>query len=137
MCWAGWMCRRCLPTTPARCSASPLASHEDDALSRLSFAGGDIYVAQQPQPVEAPTACRVHARDISLSLSAATDDSILNRDRTDRSAGPAPTPGHVLVRLNAGGAPLLARVTQRSARALNLAPGMTVFAQIKAVALLD
>jgi molybdate transport system ATP-binding protein len=31
----------------------------------------------------------------------------------------------------------LARVTQRSARALNLAPGMTVFAQIKAVALLD
>ena len=50
---------------------------------------------------------------------------------------PAPTPGHVLVRLNAGGAPLLARVTQRSARALNLAPGMTVFAQIKAVALLD
>ena len=81
--------------------------------------------------------CRVHARDISLSLSAATDDSILNRVTADRSAGPAPTPGHVLVRLNAGGAPLLARVTQRSARALNLAPGMTVFAQIKAVALLD
>jgi molybdate transport system ATP-binding protein len=115
-----------------------LASHEDDALSRLSFAGGDIYVAQQPQPVGAQLRCRVHARDISLSLSAATDDSILNRVAAQIEAlAPAPTPGHVLVRLNAGGAPLLARVTQRSARALNLAPGMTVFAQIKAVALLD
>ena len=115
-----------------------LASHEDDALSRLSFAGGDIYVAQQPQPVGAQLRCRVHARDISLSLSAATDDSILNRVTAQIEAlAPAPTPGHVLVRLNAGGAPLLARVTQRSARALNLAPGMTVFAQIKAVALLD
>ena len=71
-------------------------------------------------------------------LSAATDDSILNRVTAQIEAlAPAPTPGHVLVRLNAGGAPLLARVTQRSARALNLAPGMTVFAQIKAVALLD
>lgn len=115
-----------------------LASHEDDALSRLSFAGGDIYVAQQPQPVGAQLRCRVHARDISLSLSAATDDSILNRVAAQIEAlAPAPTPGHVLVRLNAGGAPLLARVTQRSARALNLAPGMMVFAQIKAVALLD
>lgn len=115
-----------------------LAAHEDDALSRLSFAGGDIYVAQQPQPVGAQLRCRVHARDISLSLSAATDDSILNRVTAQIEAlAPAPTPGHVLVRLNAGGAPLLARVTQRSARALNLAPGMTVFAQIKAVALLD
>jgi molybdate transport system ATP-binding protein len=115
-----------------------LASHEDDALSRLSFAGGDIYVAQQPQPVGAQLRCRVHARDISLSLSAATDDSILNRVTAQIEAlAPAPTPGHVLVRLNAGGAPLLARVTQRSARALNLAPGMMVFAQIKAVALLD
>ena len=102
------------------------------------FAGGDIYVAQQPQPVGAQLRCRVHARDISLSLSAATDDSILNRVTAQIEAlAPAPTPGHVLVRLNAGGAPLLARVTQRSARALNLAPGMTVFAQIKAVALLD
>ena len=115
-----------------------LAAHEDDALSRLSFAGGDIYVAQQPQPVGAQLRCRVHARDISLSLSAATDDSILNRVAAQIEAlAPAPTPGHVLVRLNAGGAPLLARVTQRSARALNLAPGMMVFAQIKAVALLD
>ena len=115
-----------------------LAAHEDDALSRLSFAGGDIYVAQQPQPVGAQLRCRVHARDISLSLSAASDDSILNRVTAQIEAlAPAPTPGHVLVRLNAGGAPLLARVTQRSARALNLAPCMTVFAQIKAVALLD
>lgn len=115
-----------------------LAAHEDDALSRLSFAGGNIYVAQQPQGVGTRLRCRVHARDVSLSLSAAVDDSILNRvPARIESLAPAPVPGHVLARLDANGAPLLARVTQRSARAMQLAPGMAVFAQIKAVALLD
>jgi molybdate transport system ATP-binding protein len=46
-------------------------------------------------------------------------------------------PGQVLVALDAAGTPLLARVTQRSAQALALAPGLPVFAQIKSVALLD
>ena len=39
--------------------------------------------------------------------------------------------------LDAGGAALLARVTRKSARALALAPGRRVFAQVKGVAVLD
>lgn len=46
-------------------------------------------------------------------------------------------PGQAMVALDAGGTALLARVTQRSAQALALAPGLPVFAQIKGVALLD
>lgn len=42
----------------------------------------------------------------------------------------------VMVRLKAGEADLLARVTRKSAMALELAPGKTVFAQVKSVALL-
>jgi len=42
----------------------------------------------------------------------------------------------VLVRLDAGGTPLLARITRRSADQLGLAPGLPLWAQIKAVALL-
>ena len=34
----------------------------------------------------------------------------------------ADTPGHVLVRLDVAGSPLLARVTERSARQLQLTP---------------
>jgi molybdate transport system ATP-binding protein len=45
-------------------------------------------------------------------------------------------PALCLVRLDAGGAPLLARLTRRSAAALALAPGLAVWAQIKAVALI-
>lgn len=43
---------------------------------------------------------------------------------------------HVLVKLNAGGTPLLARITRYSSDQLNLHRGQTMWAQIKAVAVL-
>jgi molybdate transport system ATP-binding protein len=42
----------------------------------------------------------------------------------------------VLVRLDAGGTPLLARITQRSWNTLGLAPGSRVWAQVKTVVLI-
>ncbi|MCB1768310.1 MAG: TOBE domain-containing protein, partial [Candidatus Competibacteraceae bacterium] len=48
----------------------------------------------------------------------------------------ADTPAHVLVRLDAGGTPLIARITRRSLDHLNIVPGKSLWAQIKAVALL-
>ena len=44
-------------------------------------------------------------------------------------------PALALVKLNAAGAPLVARITRRSAAKLELVPGQAVWAQIKAVAL--
>ena len=46
------------------------------------------------------------------------------------------TPGHVLVQLRIGESPLLARITARSRRELDIAPGQQLWAQIKGVALL-
>ena len=46
------------------------------------------------------------------------------------------TPGQVLVRLDVAGAPLLARITQRSVDRLGIRPGLALHAQIKSVALL-
>jgi molybdate transport system ATP-binding protein len=43
---------------------------------------------------------------------------------------------HVLVRLDAGGTPLLARITRFSRDQLQLHPGQPLWAQIKAVAVL-
>ncbi len=43
----------------------------------------------------------------------------------------------MLVALDSGGTRLLTRITQRSCQQLALAKGDTVFAQIKAVALVD
>jgi molybdate transport system ATP-binding protein len=45
-------------------------------------------------------------------------------------------PALALVRLNVGGVALVARITLRSAARLQLRPGQTVWAQIKAVALM-
>ncbi|HCL3489311.1 TPA: TOBE domain-containing protein, partial [Pseudomonas aeruginosa] len=46
------------------------------------------------------------------------------------------TAAHVLVRLDAGGNPLLARITRYSRDQLQLRPGQLLWAQIKSVAVL-
>ena len=50
---------------------------------------------------------------------------------------PAETPGHLLVKLQVGQQPLLARITQRSAHTLKLQQAIPLWVQIKAVALLE
>jgi len=80
---------------------------------------------------------RVPARDVSLTLSAAAGTSILNVLPATITALEDDGPAQTLVALQAGGAPLLARVTRKSAHQLGLHPEQAVFAQIKGVALLD
>ena len=82
---------------------------------------------------------RIHARDVSLALSHHTDSSMLNilpvtvltlRD----GAG-----GQALIELSVGDQPeqrLLAKISYASVARLNIAPGLALWAQIKAVALL-
>lgn len=116
-----------------------LAAHEADGLSRLEFPGGHLYVAQRGDAIGRRLRCRIHARDVSLALSAATDSSILNRlPATVSDIVATDTPGHVIVRVElAGGGALLARITERSRAQLGLAAGVSVWAQVKAVALLS
>lgn len=114
-----------------------IAEHEADQLTRLEFAGGRIFVAARQEPVGALLRCRVHARDVSLTLAPQPHSSILNCvAATVRAVAPTATPGHVLVSLDVAGAPLLARVTRRSAERLAIVPGLALRAQIKSVALL-
>ena len=118
-----------------------VGAHEADALTRLDFPGGEIYVSVRTEAPGTPLRCRVHARDVSLTLSPQVDSSILNCvAATVVGLAATETPGHVLVRLalgERGQQPLLARITQRSARRLGIAPGLALRAQIKSVALLD
>ena len=94
-------------------------------------------VAHVPLAVGSPLRVKVQARDVSLSQQAEEHSSILNRlpvivtqdIAADNSA-------HVLVRLDAGGTPLLARITRFSRDHLHVHPGQALWAQIKAVAVL-
>lgn len=114
-----------------------VAAHEADDLTRLDFAGGSIFVASRPEAIGHRLRCRVHARDVSLALNKPEASSILNAFQGRVTAvAPTDTPGHVLVQLNIGTTPLLARITERSRKILSLQVDQNVWAQVKAVALL-
>lgn len=107
-------------------------------LLRLEFEGGAIFLAERDLPVGRRVRLQIQARDVSLAVDGDTASSIMNRlQATVLSLASAAHPAHVLVSLDAAGTRLLARVTRKSADQLDLVPGRRVWAQIKAVALLD
>jgi molybdate transport system ATP-binding protein len=105
-------------------------------LARVDFAGGSLWVRDSGVPLGQHVRVRILARDISIALVAQADSSILNvLPATIEQLADETHPALALVRLNASGVPLVARITRRSAARLQLHPGQTVWAQIKAVAL--
>lgn len=113
-----------------------VAEHEADDLTRLVFSGGAIFVSRRREPIGTALRCRINARDVSLALAPQTGTSILNCvSASVIDLAPTDTPGHVLVKLDVAGDPLLARITRRSADNLDIRPGLSLRAQIKAVAL--
>ncbi|MFJ7316522.1 molybdenum ABC transporter ATP-binding protein [Pseudomonas sp. NPDC098747] len=97
----------------------------------------NIRVTHAPMAVGQTLRCKVHARDISLALQNNESSSILNRlPVTVISELAADNAAHVLIRLDAGGTPLLARITRFSRDQLGVRPGLQLWAQIKAVAVL-
>ena len=106
-------------------------------LTRLDFPGGGAWVRDAQDPIGRKVRVHILARDVSLALARPQDTSILNSlPAMVVGIGEDTHPAQVLIRLDAGGVPLLARITRRSLDALKLRPGVAVWAQIKAVALL-
>ncbi|MFL1416792.1 molybdenum ABC transporter ATP-binding protein [Pseudomonas fildesensis] len=108
-------------------------------LLTLQLPGSALHmrVAHAPLAVGKQLRIKVQARDVSLSLQAEEHSSILNRlPVTVTQEISADNSAHVLVRLDAGGTPLLARITRFSRDQLQVHPGQTLWAQIKAVAVL-
>jgi molybdate transport system ATP-binding protein len=96
-----------------------------------------IRVTHAPMKIGQTLRCKVHARDISLTLQNSEFSSILNRlPVTVVSEQSADNAAHVLIRLDAGGTPLVARITRYSRDQLAVHPGQQLWAQIKAVAVL-
>ena len=113
------------------------ASDPAYGLVRIDFPGGSVQVAHAAEQVGRRLRLQIKARDVSLAMEKPRDTSILNLVPA-RVVAVAETPGaaHVLVRLDAGGTPLVARITRLSRDRLRLAPGADFWAQIKAVAVL-
>jgi molybdate transport system ATP-binding protein len=117
-----------------------IGNHDDHYhLTRLDFPGGEIWVTRRDLPVGTATRLRILARDVSIASGGETEgqSSILNRLPAQVTEfADADHPAQLMVRLEAGGTPLLARITRRSFDQLGLSVGMNVWAQIKSVALL-
>ncbi len=79
---------------------------------------------------------RIQARDVSLALSRHDDSSLLNLLPATLVALSELPGGQVQALLEAGGQTLLARISHRSVERLALRPGLSLWAQVKAVALL-
>ena len=105
-------------------------------LSHAEFVGGHVSLLNPYLQVGQQVRVRVQARDVSLTLERQLGTSVLNIFAANVVSIAADSPGQVMVALNAGGAILLARITQKSLDALQLQPGRAVFAQVKGVAVL-
>lgn len=106
-------------------------------LTYLGFPGGRFTVAKMHCAEGSAVRLRVAARDVSLTLERQVGTSILNIFPATVDQVTAEGQAQMMVRLNAGGTPLLARVTRKSAALLGLSPGSAVYAQVKSVALLS
>ena len=108
------------------------------SLARVDFGGGSVWVRDCGQAVGRHVRVRILARDVSLALTRHNGTSILNTlQALVAEIADDAHPALALVRLNVGGTPLVARVTKRSAAALDLSVGKILHAQIKSVAILE
>ncbi len=109
---------------------------DGDGLSKLALLGGAyLYVPKVEQAQNGLLRVRVLARDVGISLSAAKDSSLLNAMPAQVLSIVVQDATRVLVKLMVGDQPLFAQITQRSLRQLTLSEGMSVYALIKAMAL--
>lgn len=111
-------------------------SRDAHGLLTLQTRAGTLHAHGPTHAPGTPLRLRVQARDVSLALQRHDDSSLLNLlPATLLGLDPLPG-GQVQARLDASGAPLLARISHRSVERLELRPGMALWAQVKAVALL-
>jgi len=114
-----------------------VAGHDDTFhLTYIGMLGGRFAIPREDLEVGRRARVQVHARDVSLALSAHHDTSILNilpvrildTQELDRA--------RLLIRLGLeDGQTLLTHITRRSGLSLGLREGMSLYAQVKSVAL--
>ena len=105
-------------------------------LARLDFDGGSLWLPHSGLPQGGAVRLRVLARDVSLTTQAPAHTSIQNvLPCTIRAVVDDAHPAQALVQLDCGASTLLARVTRRAVHSLGLQPGLAVWAQVKALAL--
>ncbi len=106
-------------------------------LARIHFDGGELWVRDNNYRIGSQVRVRVLARDVSIARQKHEDTSILNiLPASIESIVGEEASGQVLVSLKLGRATIISRITRRSAHALDLRKGDSVWAQVKSVAVI-
>lgn len=113
-----------------------IAVEPDWHMSHAEFSGGRISLLNPALRVGQRVRVRIQARDVSLTLARQEGTSVQNIFPVTVTGLCADSPGQVMVKLDADGSILLARITGKSADALQLRAGSQVYAQVKGVAVL-
>jgi molybdate transport system ATP-binding protein len=111
-----------------------VAAQEDDGLTRLEASGGALWLPRVEAAIGTRLSVRIPAQDVILSRAKPEGLSALNVfPATVMAVRFGDGPG-AIVQFRAGEDVLLARITRRSAQALELVPGVDCFAILKSVA---
>lgn len=114
-----------------------ILDHDQAAgLTRIAVAGAVLVLALRPEPPGTAVRLRIRARDVAVALAPPEAVSIHNilpcrLVAIDHAAGPA----EVFLRLDLGGAVILARVMREAVGRLGLTPGMSLYGLVKSVTL--
>lgn len=111
-----------------------VAAQEEDGLTRLETSAGSLYLPRVEAKIGARLSIRILAQDVILSRSRPEGLSALNVLPAMVTAVRLGNGPGAIIQLMAGDDLLLARITRRSALALELAPGSSCFAIVKTVA---
>jgi molybdate transport system ATP-binding protein len=129
------------PEAAVTLDATVVGTDEAYALTTLAVAGGTLIVPGCKGTPGTRRRLRIGASDVSFARAPVSETTILNClparivsvSRLDRESAQV----NIVAALGEGGdgVPIVGRVTRKSQEALGLAPGSSVFAQIKSVAL--
>lgn len=109
------------------------------ALTRIRCAGATLWLPQVDAAVGSRHRVQIAARDVTLALTRPPDSSVLNvlPARISELVAAPRQPAQMLVKLDVDGHSVLARITRKSALALDLKVGTPVWALVKSVALAE
>jgi molybdate transport system ATP-binding protein len=115
----------------ARVAAQDLAT----GIARLEFDGGELLTTDVDALAGERVRVRIRARDVSIALDCPKNISVLNCLAGVVSEIGQDGASSADVRIEVGRTTIIARVTRHSVNALRLAPGVAVFALVKAISL--
>ncbi|MBK8815107.1 MAG: molybdenum ABC transporter ATP-binding protein [Methylococcaceae bacterium] len=114
-----------------------ITRHEPEyRLTNVESKGGNLSLPMTDMPLGTKLRVQIHARDVSITLQAPSQTSILNVLPATITGITDDQDGQTVVQLQAGQLTLLSHVTRKSTQLLALKPGLPVFVQIKGTSLL-